>query len=48
MAVRVTGRFTTLKKEQTICERIDPKFPKKPNGDIDDGFRAGPKVPRCP
>jgi hypothetical protein len=47
-ALRVVGRFTSLKKEQTICERIDPKFPKKPNGDIDDDFRVGPKVPRCP
>lgn len=39
---------TTLKKQRTICESIDAKFPKKPNGDIDDDFRAGRKAPRCP
>jgi len=47
-ALRVTGRFTTLQREQNICERIDPQFPKKPNGDIDDGFQAVPKVDHCP
>jgi hypothetical protein len=47
-AMRVVGGFATFKKERTICEKIDSKFPKKPNGDIDEDFRAGPRVPRCP
>ena len=47
-AMRVVGRFTSLTKERTICESIDPKFPKKPNGDIDDDFRAGSNARRCP
>jgi hypothetical protein len=47
VAIRVKGRFTSLAKEQTICETIDPKFPRKPNGDIDDDFKSEPKAPRC-
>ena len=40
LAMRVIGRFTTLKSEKPLCEIIDPDFPRQPNGDIDGDFRA--------
>jgi hypothetical protein len=47
-AMRVVGRFTSLKKEKPLCETIDPEFPREPNGDIDSDFHSsGPKLPRC-
>jgi hypothetical protein len=45
VALRVIGSFG--KRPETICEIIDPKFPRNANGDIDDNFKAGPKAPPC-
>ena len=48
-AIRVVGRFASLRKEKLLCESIDPDFPRNVNGDIDDDFRVtvGPKPPHC-
>lgn len=47
-AIRVIGRFTSLRKEKILCETIDPKFPRKPEKLLDE-FKPikGPKPPRC-
>jgi hypothetical protein len=47
-AVRVDGRFISLPKEVTMCESIDPKFPRNADGQIE-GFTplSGPKPPAC-
>ena len=47
-AIRVMGRFTSLRKETILCETIDPKFPRKPEKLLDE-FKpiSGPKPPRC-
>lgn len=49
-ATRVLGRFTSLKSEKVMCQKIDPAFPLKPNGDIDVDFRSlkGSNVSACP
>lgn len=47
-AMRVTGKFTSFKKEKALCETIDPEFPRKLNGDIDsDFFSSSTELPRC-
>jgi len=47
-ALRVVGRFTSLKKEKPLCETIDREFPRKPNGDIDSDFHStGLELPQC-
>ncbi len=48
-AVRISVRFTYLKKEKVVCETIDREFPKQLNGNIDSDFRplSGPKLPLC-
>ena len=46
-AIRVTGQFTSLKKEIPVCETIDPKFPR--TSQLLDEFKPidGPKPPPC-
>jgi hypothetical protein len=46
-AIKVSGRFTSLKNEEVLCETIDPEFPKK---DIEHNFQLaenGEKPPPC-
>ncbi|HET9406047.1 MAG TPA: hypothetical protein VFO39_02305 [Candidatus Sulfotelmatobacter sp.] len=45
-AMRVVGRFTSLRKESVVCENIDNSF--SPS-ELGDDFKAygGPKPPRC-
>jgi hypothetical protein len=47
-AIRVMGRFTSLKKEKVMCETIDPKFPRNATSVLNE-FKpvGGPKPPRC-
>jgi hypothetical protein len=47
-AIRVMGRFTSLKKEKVMCETIDPKFPRDAT-DLLKEFKPldGPKLPHC-
>jgi hypothetical protein len=48
LAMRVVGRFTSLQKEKSLCETIDPNFPRKSNGDIDSDFHLSmSELPRC-
>jgi hypothetical protein len=47
-AIRVTGRFTSFRKETVLCETIDSVFPRTPEKLLDE-FKpiSGPKPPRC-
>jgi hypothetical protein len=47
-AIRVIGRFTSLKQEIALCESVDPKLPGKPEELFTD-FKPmnGPKPPPC-
>jgi hypothetical protein len=45
-AIRIEGRFTSLKKAKLMCETIDPQFPRS---ELDKDFTpySGPKLPQC-
>ncbi len=47
-ALFVRGRFASLKREEPMCETIDPGFPRDKDGNIDSDFRIpSAKLPRC-
>lgn len=46
-AMRVEGRFTTLKKEKPMCETIDRQFQLDLKGKVEKDWTPDLKLPRC-